>query len=135
MTNEVTAKLADLAPSIYADIQSAVSTGTAFVQAELPETINQLIAWRYVHHITFGVISLIIAILAYRVSKRLWKKMPTCDDGLEVPVGIGGIVTAIASIFGIITVIESVYYICFLYFAPRIYLLDYVKDFVAHSCS
>lgn len=92
-----------------------------FAMAELPEVIEQLIMYKAVYH-TWIFLSCLVALTI--VVYKTYKLQIECD---EVPVFIFGIFLAIPLMMGICFNFNDMIMV---WFAPKLYLLEYARGLV-----
>jgi hypothetical protein len=113
---------------------AGVESGAAFLQAELPDVIQQLLMWKMAAAILSILISIVIiyayakALISYAKSdrsNRFW------HDGYDTisPFGFTTLLAGgIASFFCVLCIIDSLFDVLQIWIAPKIYLIEYAAS-------
>ena len=104
-----------------------LETTEAFAQEQVPVILQEILTWNFAASITTIVLFLAFMtgylIFLIKAEKPLVEEECTPKGVFTI---IGGAVTAI----GIIVVIAELYVVIQIYFAPRVYLIEYMKGLV-----
>lgn len=102
----------------------ATEAGTAFLQAELPEVIRQLLMWKAVQSFIVFIVALTICIYLSRLSRKFFRehKEHSYDskDMLSFFSGVG-------AFFSFIVAMVSTSWLMIL-IAPKVYLIEYAAS-------
>lgn len=124
---------------------SGTDTATAFLSAELPEVVQQLLVWKLAEHsakLVFALVSLLCALLFFiRFAREYQRGAPTGEgnffhDGTTYsPVTtqgiIGSVLFAILAIPAVLSLCSNVLTVLQIWLAPKIFLIEYVAYLTA----
>ncbi len=123
---------------------AGVETGASFLQAELPDVIQQLLAWKLYSSIAYGAVgALMLAGVVVLLIKSIKKEQVTagggeyrntkptlvwdCDGDVHPGVLILGTIAVIGAIFGIALIAELMTAMQ-IAVAPKIFLIEYAAS-------
>lgn len=109
---------------------AGLDTATSFVKGQLPDIISQLLTWTIALNITTMVLWLILLLITILYSRRL-KKRGIQVIGKNSPT-VGGVILVLLSFVTLcvlsLAVIPAIIETVKVIFAPKLFLIDYVKD-------
>lgn len=115
--------------AILAKATQGVETGAAFLQAELPEVVRQLLMWEAISSaisFCFGVAMIVAAVLILKRLIRVMKSNPRTDwddyPGYIIP-------SILLSAFGLMWAACSLTWLKILV-APKLFLIEYAAHLV-----
>lgn len=137
MNDQLQAALAD----ILTKTTTAVEAGVDFLQAELPDVIQQLLAWKLAYSVAtilVGTVALLLVGWSFRFYKKEWlldsegrrhryKTTIVFDSDGDVHPGIIGLIGA--QIFGTVVFFAGLNFTWLqILIAPKIYLIEYAAS-------
>lgn len=126
-------------------VTSGMDTATAFLSAELPEVVQQLLVWKLAEHsakLVFALVFLLCALLFFIRFAREYQRGATTGEGNFFHDGttyspvtsqgiIGSVLFAILSIPAVLSLCSNVLTILQIWLAPKIFLIEYVAYLTA----
>ncbi len=119
-------------------IKTAQEYGTQiveFVKEQAPELIEEIILFKRVEYSLYMCIGIVLGIISYKLTRMappILKKYAPYDELHEFCTAFAIIVSIIfTSIAGCITMSINLTTLCQVWFAPRLYLLEYFSDLVS----
>ncbi|AUR98022.1 TMhelix containing protein [Vibrio phage 1.246.O._10N.261.54.E10] len=123
---------------------TGIDSSVDFMQAELPEVIEQLLMWYAVKGVILIFIGFALMIPFIFVARKITStdiKEATCDsfwvthyDRLENSLGAGAMIlsmlTGIASFFGLLIILANIMEPIQIWIAPKIWLMEYAASIV-----
>jgi uncharacterized membrane protein YdcZ (DUF606 family) len=120
--------LQDALTSIITDAASSVKSGISFLSAQVPDVVHQLLVYKMVSYsVTIGLLlALIITFIIYVcIVVKKWDDADYESQNVYAVIGgIAGIVTFFSAIF----LIQTLYNFLELYFAPKVWLIEYAAS-------
>lgn len=112
---------------------SGVEAGTSFLQAELPDVIHQLLAWKLASCLLATLISIIVIFSYWRFIRAFMKSESgsTLKDSWGEPTGPAFAGLAIgggASVFSLIVILFDGFTALQIALAPKVYLIEYAAS-------
>lgn len=130
--NEINSRIADSMDKISDWVDSA----EAFAISQAPEIVREILTWGFWSHLIIAIIlvsSVLLCWLGLTISIRKLSSLKDCLD--ENYLGhwnvLNAIFTFVIIIFSVIALpmaVRSFYFAMLAYFAPRLYVIDYIKD-------
>lgn len=112
------------ASKLLEDLRLLLEKGNQFVLEEAPPLAKEIVTYGRVVHILWIIIALMIAFSVYKLAPKVKEAWKDLDN---VFMGVGGLIYCgggtIVSVVMILCNVESAVKV---WFAPRLYLLDYV---------
>jgi len=131
---EATTETGNVLNQALIDIITGVTTnvGTAkdFILAQLPDVIQQLIMFNLVYRsflVSLGIILLLMSVVGLITILR-WKNFDSNDDVAQKVMLL--IVTIISGFIGLLSFLFNVKELLMLYFAPKVWLIEYAVHLV-----
>lgn len=120
----------DIATQTLLDSISAVKSGAAWVQGQIPDILTQFLHWQLAKNIIFVVFGLIgLATITRIITLPVVKKFMKEDyDGFATVIIIA---ISIAVAVGMVMITsQSILHIAQIVIAPKVYLLEYAADLI-----
>lgn len=138
MNEQVQQALAD----ILNKTMEGVEAGASFLQAELPDVVQQLLIWKAAESLIYGVLGVVLAVSIYKItraqinqklapeeSRRRFQANMIYDEDGDMHAGI--VFFGSAAFFGGILslcMIEGLKTALQIWLAPKIYLIEYAAS-------
>lgn len=114
---------------ILGQLTKAANKGVEFGAAELPILIKEILNYQLAESLI--VIFLFPTIIYFAWTKVLLKwKFEDVDFDLEFALVSGRVIGSVLTVVGILCVICEIFNAAKIILAPRLYLLEYLKDFI-----
>jgi hypothetical protein len=122
----------DIVSQTLVDSISAVKSGAAWIQGQIPDILTQFLHWQLAKNVVTLVLWIIYGIVVYLVIKSKWiKAFDDVSEGFStVVLGIAG---GILTIYGVFHVIDAIMNIVQIAIAPKVYLLEYAASLVRNN--
>lgn len=99
----------------------AAETGAAFLQAELPEVIRQLLMWKAVQSFIWFALALTACVILFRKSREYFKAHKVGSfDGFDL---VGGLAAIGSGLTFVIAMLSTAWLQILI--APKVYLIEY----------
>lgn len=126
MTDKVP-QVSEQAAKLLEDLRGLLEKGGQFVMEQAPPLAKEIIAYGRAYHTIVLLLSVATAITCWVMLSRRGKAwIEWCNDN-DCP-HIGFFVTIIPGIVSTIATLFSIEGVCKVWFAPRLYLLDYIMS-------
>ncbi len=125
---EETTKLVDVTDKLNSSLIKMIDgleDGAAFLGAEIPEYINQLLMWNLARNALICLLGVILLFSTIPYIKFIWKKTSNMDSGGgdAIKIFAGGLGTLVLFLTGVNTVnLEWLQ----IWIAPKVWLVEYV---------
>jgi hypothetical protein len=119
---------------ILGKTMNAVESGAAFLQAELPEVVSQLLMWKLVESIVVAVSMLLLVAGAARFvylaataqdRKKPWREQHSRGDFWTAFAGIGTVISVVVLLVCVPLMIMHAMNAIQIAVAPKVYLIEY----------
>lgn len=127
--DETLKKLDEMGPKALDELQSWISTTKDFVTEQAPLVVQEIINWGMAQHVVWMIIfAFPVTVGIFGLRKRAKVDWTAHSDitaeqaWCTIKLIIGGI--------GFIGFFVNVYWFCYVFFAPRLYVLDYLRDLI-----
>jgi len=115
-------------------ILDAVEAGKDFALEQAPMIAQEIVVWKRFWHTAMLAVCIIAVAVCVRLGKR-WaphiKSENSPDD--VAPYFIGTLLCMIGGVAACIGAANSFYYASMVWFAPRVYLVEYLTDILKHK--
>lgn len=127
-----TTQLTNEAANLLSDLRAMLEKGGQFVMEQAPPLAKEIIAYGRVVHVLWILIAMAILFSVYKLAPKVrdaWEEM----DNIVMGLGGGGY-CLIGTVGSLITILLNVEAAVKVWFAPRLYLLDYVMSALHGGC-
>jgi len=107
------------------EILEGLKTVIHTANAELPAILEEIVRWGIIKYSAFSLISLVCMLLFVSLTIYLFKKFIKHDIESDAVV-----LAAFASLIFLIVFIYNLIRLLFVYTAPKLYIIDYLKDLI-----
>lgn len=119
-----TSKLEDTATEILKSAMDKAAQGADWLAGQVPDVVQQLLRWKLVEAVTWGLIEGFVALVLFITCVRFCKYVTKHDEWRDVgplPLGPGiiGLLFLWGGVYNLMTILKIVV-------APKVYLLEYV---------
>lgn len=112
---------------------SGIEAGTSFLQAELPDVIHQLLAWKLASSMLSVLIGIVVLFVYWRFIQAYMKaernstlKDAHCDP--TVPAFVSLVIGGCASVVSFIVILSDGFTALQIALAPKVYLIEYASS-------
>ena len=129
MNDEVVNKADDVLASLLEKTVGAVERGADWLAGEIPDVVNQLLAWHFWQSCILAFIFLILCVAVVIGYIKLWKLVENEFDPSIIRIGDGVVATMLLCFLGsscILTALNALK----IAIAPKLYLLEYASSLV-----
>lgn len=110
-------------------LQIYVENAENFAADQAPQLLQEIIYWGIIENSIDAFIGLIVLSICSYAVYYFFTKYPTADDEeQEVAYVFGIIVSSTASIISFCVTLAQLQMVLYIYFAPRLYLIDRISD-------
>jgi len=110
------------------EILEGLKTAISTASAELPAILDEIVRWGIIKYSAFSLISLVCMLLFVSLTIYLFKKFINFENDSEGSEDI--VLTGLASLMFLIVFIYNLIRLLFVYTAPKLYIIDYLKDLI-----
>lgn len=118
-----------LADVIVALTESAKSVGSV-AQRELPLVVQEYLRWGFIYNLVYGLALVLIGALVIFAAVKLGRWMVGDEEAVEHPELIFAVFGAGGGVVAIVTASDYLLTALQVYVAPRVYLLERIKELV-----
>lgn len=129
---ETLKKLDQMGPAALDELKRWVESTTDFMSTQVPLVVDEIITWGLAKYIFATVICLPFLILLIHTLKTRSKVDWEDSSGYGQPTGsqVFWVIKAVLGLAGSIIFCVHVYHALFVWFAPRLYVLEVLSDLV-----
>lgn len=114
--------------SIIQSVQTGVQAGVTFLSAEIPDVLRQLLMWKMVKAIFYGVVYIVLMVVSLYFLRMTHKAEPYRADNPAL--ALGWLACLLSAVFFLFATAKTVLVSIQIWIAPKVWLIEYAASLV-----